>query len=236
MLPYYPQPVFSLGPFRIHAFAVFAVAAILVARWIILHRGRRFGITYEEIAPLYLTIVIAALGGSVAIASLNADGAISSIGAIAGGLVGAVGCCVVRRCSWTRAVTLVDIAAFAAPFAAAVGRLGCTIAHDHRGLPSNRWLAIQFPEGSRYDLGLVDFLFLTALCGLYLVLDRTHKPRLFFAGLGACAYGAFRVWRQALEPTPSILPWAFMCVAGFVVLVSAGCHIRFQREERLIQI
>jgi phosphatidylglycerol---prolipoprotein diacylglyceryl transferase len=36
------------------------------------------------------------------------------------------------------------------------GRLGCTLAHDHPGLQSNFWLAVQFTAGPRHDLGLYE--------------------------------------------------------------------------------
>ena len=40
-----------------------------------------------------------------------------------------------------------------------VGRLGCSLAHDHPGSPSTFILAIQYPGGARHDLGFYEFLF-----------------------------------------------------------------------------
>lgn len=39
------------------------------------------------------------------------------------------------------------------------GRLACSLAHDHPGLSSNFFLAIQYPDGSRHDLGFYEFLY-----------------------------------------------------------------------------
>jgi prolipoprotein diacylglyceryltransferase len=46
---------------------------------------------------------------------------------------------------------LLDTAAFAVPFAAALGRLGCALAHEHPGRLSKSWLAVRYPGGARYD-------------------------------------------------------------------------------------
>jgi phosphatidylglycerol:prolipoprotein diacylglycerol transferase len=39
-----------------------------------------------------------------------------------------------------------------------IGRLGCSLAHDHPGSPSTFILAIQYPNGTRHDLGFYEFL------------------------------------------------------------------------------
>jgi phosphatidylglycerol:prolipoprotein diacylglycerol transferase len=41
----------------------------------------------------------------------------------------------------------------------AVGRLGCSLVHDHPGIPSTFILAVQYPGGPRHDLGFYEFLF-----------------------------------------------------------------------------
>jgi len=114
---------------------------------------------------------------------------LASSGAVVGVLVAAFLYHVVRRIAWTRLVLLLDVLAFASPFAAALGRLGCTLAHDHRGRHWEGWLAVRFPEGPRYDLGLIDFFFLTALSVTFFLFDRkSHAPGFFF-GLAVLAYG-----------------------------------------------
>lgn len=40
------------------------------------------------------------------------------------------------------------------------GRLGCALMHDHPGIPSSSFLATAFPDGARFDLGQLEFLFL----------------------------------------------------------------------------
>ncbi|MDP8979305.1 MAG: hypothetical protein M3O35_01795, partial [Acidobacteriota bacterium] len=88
------------------------------------------------------------------------------------------------------------------PFAWMIGRLGCALAHDHRGLPSTSWIAVRFPEGPRYDLGLIEFLFLIVLATAFRILDRRPRPVGFFFGLFGVVYGAFRIWLDTLHIQP----------------------------------
>src|SRR5260370_37083557 len=92
---------------------------------------------------------------------------IRSLGVISGGFLGGLLWCRFRRLSLFETLRRLDIVAYATPFAWMFGRLGCALAHDHRGLPSTSWIAVQFPEGPRYDLGLIEFLFLIGMAILF---------------------------------------------------------------------
>jgi phosphatidylglycerol:prolipoprotein diacylglycerol transferase len=39
------------------------------------------------------------------------------------------------------------------------GRLGCTVVHDHPGNHTDFFLAVNYPDGPRFDLGLYEFLY-----------------------------------------------------------------------------
>lgn len=39
------------------------------------------------------------------------------------------------------------------------GRLGCTLVHDHPGIHTDFFLAINYPDGPRHDLGFYEFLY-----------------------------------------------------------------------------
>ena len=58
------------------------------------------------------------------------------------------------------------------------------------------------PEDARYDLGLVEFLFLIGLAALFGWLDRSRRPAEFFFGLYGVTYGLFRVWHDTLHIQP----------------------------------
>jgi len=43
------------------------------------------------------------------------------------------------------------------------GRLGCAVVHDHPGIATNFFLGVKFPDMTRHDLGLYEFLFIAAI-------------------------------------------------------------------------
>jgi phosphatidylglycerol:prolipoprotein diacylglycerol transferase len=117
----------------------------------------------------------------------------SSFGGLIGGIVAALAIMCWRgmpRAEWLR---YLDCVAFVFPFAWVFGRLGCAIAHDHPGLPTDHWLAVRFPEGTRWDMGLVELLVTSGLAATLLALDRTDRRNGFYLGLVGVAYGGIRL-------------------------------------------
>ena len=217
MIPYYPQPVLHLGPLEIHAFGVLAAIAVVVGGRIILLRAHRRGIPAGEMFHFCATIYLCALACAVLskivldnfpafflnpLQAFRTNLGFRSFGAIIGGLLGGVLWCVHRRLSLFESLRRLDIVVYAIPTAWMLGRLGCTLAHDHRGLASTSWIAVKFPEGPRYDLGLIEFLFLIGLTIAFRILDRRPRPVGFFFGLYGVVYGGFRIWLDTLHIQP----------------------------------
>lgn len=85
-----------------------------------------------------------------------------------------------------------DIVISAFPLAWVFGRSGCSVAHDHPGLHSSVWFAVQYPGGARFDLGLYEMLFTVPLALTCLYLMQKPRPPGFFAGLVCMAYAPTR--------------------------------------------
>lgn len=89
------------------------------------------------------------------------------------------------------------------------GRLGCFLAHDHKGRLSDFFLAVDFPAtavngpaGPRHDLGLYEALFLTFVFALFVILDRKREWfHGFFSGLLLVLYGPARFFFDSLRAT-----------------------------------
>lgn len=217
MIPYFPEPVLPLGPIHIHAFGALVAVAVLVGGRIMVRRAHRMGIRAEEMFRLCFWVFVSGLIGAHVAKTVMEDPAfptdptrilttsvgIRSLGGISGGLIGGLLWCGFRKLSLFETLRRLDIIAYALPFAWMFGRLGCALAHDHRGLPSTSWIAVQFPEGPRYDLGLIEFLFLIGLAILFRVLDRRPRPVGFFFGLYGVVYGGFRIWLDTLHAQPA---------------------------------
>jgi phosphatidylglycerol:prolipoprotein diacylglycerol transferase len=91
------------------------------------------------------------------------------------------------------------------PVGWAFGRTGCATAHDHPGLLSDSWLAVQYPGGGRFDLGLLELLLVIPLMLCFLWLAKKPRPWGFFLALGCTTYAPIRFALDFLrerEPIP----------------------------------
>ncbi len=85
-----------------------------------------------------------------------------------------------------------DTMASAFPVGWVFGRTGCSVAHDHPGLRSDHWLAVQYPNGGRFDLGLIEMLVTIPLAIACLVWMRKPRPWGFYIGAMAVYYAPIR--------------------------------------------
>jgi phosphatidylglycerol---prolipoprotein diacylglyceryl transferase len=85
-----------------------------------------------------------------------------------------------------------DVVAASFPVSWTFGRLGCTVAHDHPGVRSSAWYAVQYPDGGRLDLGLYELLITIPLMIVFLRLHRRPRPWGFYAGVMCTYYAPLR--------------------------------------------
>lgn len=169
MVPYFEQPSVSIGPVTIHAFGAIVATALLVGDVLYRRRIRLLGLDNRVASELTWYALVAGLVSAhffslffyfpekllrdpLSVLRIWED--VSSFGGMVGGALGAIvffrtkGAHVTRRERWAYA----DAAAFVLPFAWAVGRIACTVAHDHPGRVTRFPLAVslQTPEAQRY--------------------------------------------------------------------------------------
>jgi phosphatidylglycerol:prolipoprotein diacylglycerol transferase len=85
-----------------------------------------------------------------------------------------------------------DVIASSFPAAWVFGRTGCSVAHDHPGLASDAWFAVQYPGGGRFDLGLYEMLLTIPLALAFLWLRKKPRPWGFYVGAITIAYAPVR--------------------------------------------
>lgn len=242
MIPYIPEPVLHLGALTLSVFRITLVAAVLLGGYVMIKRACAVRMSgHLMFAASRWAIVFGLVGAHVAKAVmdfhvqfaahpsmvLGFEGGIRSIGGLAGGLLGTVLYCRLRgRISWFDTFRILDAMAYAMPFGFAVGRLGCALVHDHRGVFTSSWMAVRFPEGARYDLGLIECVFLTGLSVVFWRLARRPRPAGFFIAMYGVTYGAFRIWLDTLHIQPYRF-WegaalAAMGIAASIPAVRAG--------------
>ena len=207
MFPYFAEPALDLGGLRITAFQVFVFAAVICGFEITVRRAERLG--WER--NLVLDVVLWSIGlgfvgshmfdvlayQSEALKArpwllLEIWGSMSSFGGLIGGIAGLLFIARHRKLGWARIAEFIDIVAFAFPFAWIFGRLGCALAHDHVGIATSSPLAVRFPDGPHYDLGLLELIWTLAIAALWLLLDRKRRPAGFYVGLFFLLYGPVR--------------------------------------------
>jgi phosphatidylglycerol:prolipoprotein diacylglycerol transferase len=96
----------------------------------------------------------------------------SSYGGFIGGAIGAVGYLKLRR---KPVLPYLDCLIVGLAVGWLFGRLGCAVVHDHPGLPTDFILGVQFPDGTRHDLGLYEWMYTILVVAVLFSLPR---PRL----------------------------------------------------------
>ncbi len=235
MIPYVPQHALVAGRYYLTDFQIMLIVAVVAGVWIFHRRTRDAGWPRRERWGFVLFVVSAGFAGANLWKMFSVFSwavlqnpvyvfarrpGLASMGGFAGGLLGALVFSVFRGYSRQQFFTLLDALAYAAPFACCLGRAGCFLAHDHRGIATTSWIGVQFPEGTAYDLALVELLFLGPLCVVFWWLGSRQQPLGMFFGLFGCLYGAFRIGigslnygshfdAPAMMMAVSVVVWAF---------------------------
>ena len=244
MLPYLDIPALELGPISIEPFSVLVCAAVIVGFEIVVRRAEHFGLERDATASLVAWTIFWGFVGShvfdvVAyepelvlqnpLELLKIWSSMSSFGGMAGGMLAAA--IIMRRKGMTTRdrLAFVDLVGFAFPFAWLFGRLGCSIAHDHIGVATDHWLGVAFPDGPRFDLGLLEFLYTIPIAIAFAVLGRRRWPHPFFIGLFLALYGPVRFVMDTLRAvdaryfgwTPGQYFAVFATLCGLLLLYTA---------------
>jgi len=175
MLPYFEQPAWHLGPLTIHAFGLTVATALWVGLTMVERRFAELDLDAATGRRLSVWMLVGGLLGAHVFSvllyfpdQLRADPwlllrpweDISSLGGMLGGILGACLFFALRRSELDMAKRLayLDAIAFVFPFGLAIGRVGCSLAHDHPGVVTTFPLAISLHSASAqaYIRGVYD--------------------------------------------------------------------------------
>jgi len=248
MLPYIEQHAIQVGALRIYPFGILVGAGVLTGIWMLRVRAERRGFDRQVTLRFCAALILGGMAGSYFLRLLLSagpidlqQGGLSSCGALSGGL--ACGWLYLRRLGLgsARIWEYVDLPAFVCPFGWALCRAGCSIAHDHPGIRANNWLSVNFPGGPRYDLGLLEFLFVLPVIALFWWLDRYPRPGGLYLGLGLILYGPFRFCLDGLrehEGARGFLSaeriWGLLATAGGIILLAKVLRRPAPARQRVV--
>jgi phosphatidylglycerol:prolipoprotein diacylglycerol transferase len=204
MIPWFNINFPSIGPLTVHAFGILVATGILVGSRLTRSRGRELGLQDEMIASMITSVLICGFlfahvfdvfayqtaGDHPTLWQIiNPFGGFSSFG----GFIGALG----GLFYWTRkhrqpVMPYADALAYGLATGWMFGRLGCFTAHDHPGLQTDFFLAVQYPGGARHDLGLYEALWALAVTAIFQLLARKRRPLGLYVALLSLLYGPVR--------------------------------------------
>ncbi|MGH0030093.1 MAG: prolipoprotein diacylglyceryl transferase [Myxococcota bacterium] len=249
MLPYIEHPTLDLGFYRVDSFVLLVGAAVVTQYAVVMRRAPRHGLDRLTTSSLLGWAIFLGLLGAHLFdlfvyypdqflddpwLLLQPWQGVSSLGGMLGGIGGLLFVMHRRGLDAAQRLVFVDCLLFALPFTLAIGRLGCALQHDHLGVASQHALAVAFPDGGRFDLGVLEFLYVSLLCIVFLAADLRRWPSGFFLGLFFTLYAPVRFVLDTLRTgdvrylgwTPGQYLSVLATLAGIAVLVWA-----FRRRE-----
>ncbi len=246
VIPYIEQPHLVVGPFRWSAYWLLVCTAALVGHLLILRRAEKTGLEPSIAGWLSLWMILFGFAGSFLfkfsyrpeyllniLASVRRPPGIASFGGIFGGLLAGLLYLKWRYPKRAEKLRYMDAVAWAFPSAWIFGRAGCALAHDHPGIRTSSWLGVQYPGGTRYDLGLLEVLFLAPVVVLFFWLGRRPRPPGFFLGLFLILYGLFRLALDTLHVAPvRYFGWTVDQFASAAAMLAGALSLLHARQGR----
>ena len=204
MIPYFKSPSFDVGFTEIHGFGILVATGLIIGLEICQRRAKKMGL---DPAMVFQFGIIAFVSGFIIAHQFHiflyhpeefrADpmsvfyiwSGISSFGGFTGGVIAGIIYFKIKKVSvWAYG----DVMVYGFAPGWFFGRCGCFTAHDHRGNMTDFFLAVDFPEGARHDLGLYEALLMLGLTIVFFIWGR--KPRFpgFFMSIMCVVYGLAR--------------------------------------------
>jgi phosphatidylglycerol:prolipoprotein diacylglycerol transferase len=160
---------------------------------------------------------------------LNPSAGLSSYGGLIGGTLGFFAFALSAR---VRRLRYADAALVAVVVFLTFGRAGCASVHDHVGIASNSWLAVDFPAGNptgvvgpHHDLGLLELaLFCVLLAGSVVLLRRPRRPG-WIVAVVAIAYAVPRFFLDYLRRDMTDPRYGGLTPAQWSCLVTVGAAL-----------
>lgn len=227
-IPYWdPAPVHAGSVYLNWTWLLWSAAGLL-HHVLFLRQTSVSGFNTRSASAVHFLGLSSALGGGFLFAKLTGHGLSVAVAATFG-LIAFALFAALRRLNSREAAGFITSAARTIPLPAAVMRLGCVAEHAHRGAFSDHWLAVDYPDGARWDLALLEagfFLILAVAMQTRLVRAPWHAPALLLS------YGLFRL---AIGPLQNEFVSAPIPPAG-LVFCAAGTLMAYgawRMKERL---
>ena len=202
MIPYLPHPEIAFGPLRLSLFGLLVGIGVFLGFLTCLRVAHRAGLSVAEIGRVAPWALVPGFIGSATfriflyaprelrergwIALVDFGRGMSSYGGFIFATLGVALYAWLYRRSFLQ---LTDVLVQGLAVGWVFGRLGCTFAHDHIGIATEFVLGVNYPDETRHNLGLYEFLLTLGV--LLPVLVLLHRRVRYRAGLFVVAVSLF---------------------------------------------
>jgi len=205
-----------------------AAMALVLGFWLVRRKAGRRSLKPDRIGIVYVNAVVCGLIVAVAWGKILRGEGISSIGLMTGGIATLAFLLARDPANFWKSA---DVFAFAFPPVIAIARFGCFLAHDHIGARTTSWIGVQFPGGTRFDLGLLYSISAGIITIVIVWMDRRRWPAGMLTGAALALLGATRLAISSLgNAAPPDDAFAIAMVGAGIVLIAlptpARCYFR----------
>jgi phosphatidylglycerol---prolipoprotein diacylglyceryl transferase len=214
-LPYYHIPSIPLGPLTLQPFGILVATGVLLGAWMARRHAEKLGLDDDELRGLTAWVLVGGFVGAHVfdvlayqwdkmiedpILLLKIWAGISSFGGFLGGILGYY---IYGKRHKLPMLAYGDTMIYGLVPGFTIGRIGCTIVHDHVGHATDFVLGIDYPRSfaaqfgyaaatRMHNLGLYELIYLLPLCLVTLLVARKPRPYGFIAVVAATLYAPVR--------------------------------------------
>ena len=218
-LPYYEQPSWTIplpvvDEVTIHAFGILVAIALVVGTWVARWQGRTRGLDPVQVVDAATWTAISGFIGAhlVSVLFYFPDRVLedplqllyiwNGLSSFGGFLGGAIGAYVYLKRKRMPVLPFVDSIAVGLAPGWVIGRLGCSVAHDHPGISTDFFLAFDHPtRGPINDLGFYEFLYALCVMAVVFVVRRRGWPPGAIPAMMCVLYAPVRFFLDFLRIT-----------------------------------
>ena len=247
-IPFFHLDPIEIGPLPLQPFGILVATGVLLGAWLARRYGARIGLDDDELRGLSAWVLVGGFAGAHIFDVLAYQwdkipsdpwliikvwAGISSYGGFLGGTIAYYIYC--RR----RGLALDaygDAMIYGLMPAFSIGRIGCTIVHDHVGQATDFALGVDYPkafaaqhgysEATRmHNLGLYELMYLIPLCLVLFWVVRKPRPRGLVIVLACTMYAPVRFFLDFLrfdESDPRYLALTFAQWMSILVTAAGG--------------
>ncbi|GMV43950.1 MAG: hypothetical protein AMXMBFR64_56660 [Myxococcales bacterium] len=213
VIPYYPQPKVDFGWISFEAWGVLVAVGFLTGVFLAMRGARRMFLDDRVISDYGLWAFVGGFTGAHLVHVFFYEPELlaekwwfvfviwSGMSSFGGFLGAAVATIIFFRRRTDSFWHYADPLALGMGPAWAIARVGCFLAHDHRGSLSDFPLAVDFPGGARHDLGLYDSILTWVLTIVIYVVARFRPRYGVLAGILCFGYAVVRFFFDFLRAT-----------------------------------